>query len=231
MLKRCPFWLAVRIVVDSAQFELEKTQTRPMTARRRTFQRECGVAIRLRRPTPESLHPLLDRARNDAVTYAPVGLTSQAGCPAGYRRDSSSTVLGHGGPVFARARDALRAWEMHKASGFVVLAEGPPTVDGVVALSAPLPVGFIEATCRIVDVVDTADRYGFAYGTLSTHPERGEESFTVIRHEDDSIVFEIVVVSQPRNPLARACPPVARLLQRKATARYLATMRAAAAVA
>lgn len=120
---------------------------------------------------------------------------------------------------------------MHKASGFVVLAEGPPTVDGVVALSAPLPVGFIEATCRIVDVIDTADRYGFAYGTLSTHPERGEESFTVIRHEDDSIVFEIVVVSQPRNPLARACPPVARLLQRKATARYLATMRAAAAVA
>jgi uncharacterized protein (UPF0548 family) len=170
---------------------------------------------------------LLEGARGNELTYAPAGLTALDGCPAGYRRDSWSAVLGRGDADFTRARNALRAWQMHKGSGFVVLAEGPPTVGAVVALCAPLPMGFIEATCRVVDVVDTADRYGFAYGTLSTHPERGEESFTVIRREDGSVDFEIVVVSQPRNPLARACPPVARILQRRATARYLATMRSA----
>ncbi|MEO8694580.1 MAG: DUF1990 domain-containing protein [Acidimicrobiales bacterium] len=186
------------------------------------------MAIRLRRPSPESLRPLLERARGDQLTYAPVGLTALDVCPAGYRRDSWTAVLGRGDAVFTRARNALRAWSMHTGSGFVVLAEGPPTVGAVVALCAPLPVGFIEATCRVVEVVDTIDRYGFAYGTLATHPERGEESFSVKRREEGSVVFEIVVVSQPRNPLARACPPAARLLQRRATTRYMATMRAAA---
>jgi uncharacterized protein (UPF0548 family) len=168
---------------------------------------------------------LLEGARADELTYAPIGVTSLDVCPNGYRRDSWSTPLGSGHAVFARARDALRAWEMHKGSGFVVLAEGPPAVGSVVALAAPLPVGFIEATCRVVEVVDTSDHYGFAYGTLSTHPERGEESFMMTRLEDGTVSFQIVVVSQARNPLARACPPVARLLQRRATARYLATMR------
>ena len=94
-------------------------------------------------------------------------------------------------------------------------------------LAAPLPIGYIDVVCRVVDVVDSADRYSFSYGTLPVHPERGEESFTVVRDVDGNVTFEIVAVWRSRHPLARAFPFVARMLQRKATNRYLDAMRAA----
>ena len=94
-------------------------------------------------------------------------------------------------------------------------------------MAAPLPIGWIEIVCRIVDVVDEPHRFGFTYGTTSVHPEQGEESFTVVRSDDDGVVFEIVAASRPRHVLARAVPPVARRLQAAATNRYLAAMQAA----
>lgn len=94
----------------------------------------------------------------------------------------------------------------------------------MVAMSAPLPVGFIDVVCRVVDVEDEADRFGFSYGTLSVHPEQGEESFTVARSRGGDVVFEIVAVSRPRHPLARFGAPVARRLQVAATKRYLDAM-------
>ena len=111
----------------------------------------------------------------------------------------------------------------------MVLADGPPHVGQVVAMSAPLPIGYLDLACRVVDVVDTGERFGFTYGTLSVHPERGEESFTVTRQSNDEVTFEIVAASRPRNPLARAFPPIARRLQRAATVRYLDAMKAAIA--
>jgi uncharacterized protein (UPF0548 family) len=95
-------------------------------------------------------------------------------------------------------------------------------------MAAPLPVGWVEVVCRVVDVVDEPDRFGFTYGTLSIHPEQGEESFTVVRAHDGTIVFEIVAASRPRHFLARAVPPVAHRLQMAATNRYLAAMLSAA---
>jgi uncharacterized protein (UPF0548 family) len=117
--------------------------------------------------------------------------------------------------------------EVHTGAGLVVQAIDPPTVDSVVAMAAPLPIGWVEVVCRVVDVVDEHDRFGFTYGTLSVHPGQGEESFTVIRTDDGSIDFHIVAASRPRQLLARAFPPVARRLQIAATNRYLAAMQSA----
>jgi uncharacterized protein (UPF0548 family) len=78
-------------------------------------------------------------------------------------------------------------------------------------------------TCRIVAVVDEPDRYGFAYGTLSVHPEQGEESFLVTRR-GGRVVFEVVGVSRPVHPIARALPPLGNHLQDRAVHRYLTAM-------
>ncbi len=94
-------------------------------------------------------------------------------------------------------------------------------------MAAPLPFGFIDVVCRVIATDDEPDRFGFTYGTLSEHPARGEERFTVIRRADGEVVFEIVAVSQPRHLLARAFAPISRRLQRAATARYLDAMSAA----
>ena len=159
--------------------------------------------------------------------------TSRSGSPQwpSHRRVIGSSAgrgsLGRGDEVFERAGDALRHWRVHEGAGLVVEAGGPPAVGVVVAMAAPLPVGFVEVVCRVVDVIDSHDRFGFAYGTLSNHPEQGEESFVVVRSADGAVTFEIVAVSRHRQLLARAFPPVARRLQVAATNRYFAAMQAA----
>jgi len=148
--------------------------------------------------------------------------------PDGYRLDRWSQSLGREDHVFERAVEALRNWRVHEGAGLVVHSGGPPTIDSVVAMAAPLPLGWVEVVCRVVEVVDQPDRFGFTYGTLSVHPEQGEESFTVVRLEDGTSSFEIVAVSRPRQVLDRAFPPIARRLQIAATNRYLAAMQSAA---
>ena len=185
------------------------------------------MSIRLTRPSAAELRLLLEAGTTDSLTYAPVGISAMTAPPSGYRLDRWSRSLGNGDHAFDRAVDALRHWSVHAGAGLVVQASGPPTLDSVVAMAAPLPIGYVEVVCRVVDVVDQPDRFGFTYGTLSVHPEQGEESFTVVRLADGSISFQIVAASRPRQLLARAFPPVARRLQVAATNRYFAAMQSA----
>jgi uncharacterized protein (UPF0548 family) len=105
-----------------------------------------------------------------------------------------------------------------------VCDQGPPKVGVVVAMSGPLPLGYIDVVCRVISVIDETDRFGFAYGTLPVHVADGEESFTIGRDHDGTTTFVIDVVSRPRHPLARLCPPITSRLQRRAIAAYLDAM-------
>jgi uncharacterized protein (UPF0548 family) len=186
------------------------------------------MAIRLKRPSPEALDSLVANGNADTLTYEPVGLTAFAQAPGGYRLDRRSCSLGLGDQIFARAVEALQQWRVQRGAGLVVVADEPPHVGLVVAMSAPLPVmGFIDVVCRVVAVTDQSDRWGFSYGTLSVHPEQGEESFMVLRGPDNTVTFDIIAVSRPRHALARTFPPVARRLQHAATTRYLEAMQSA----
>ena len=197
--------------------------------RRATPARLGGVSIRLRRPSADALRELLRDGHSQALTYEPVGLSAQPVAPAGYRMGRYSRAIGQGERVFGIAVEALKRWRVHEGSGLFVVAEGPPAVDAVVAMAAPMPIGFIDVVCRVVDVVDQPDCYGFTYGTLAAHPEQGEESFTVVRDAAGDVKFHVVAVSRPRHPLSRVFAPIARRLQRAATIRYLDAMQAAVA--
>jgi uncharacterized protein (UPF0548 family) len=72
-------------------------------------------------------------------------------------------------------------------------------------------------------------QFGFAYGTLPDHVERGEERFTVEwrKDEDDSVWYEIYAFSRPKHPLARIGCPIARMLQKRFVRDSLAVMRSA----
>jgi hypothetical protein len=75
---------------------------------------------------------------------------------------------------------------------------------------------FDSVACRIVYVVDEADRFGFAYGTLPAHAETGEERFTVEWDEqDDAVWYDILAFSLPQQLLARLGYPFARRLQKR----------------
>jgi uncharacterized protein (UPF0548 family) len=73
--------------------------------------------------------------------------------------------------------------------------------------------------CRIVYVVKEEGpvaRYGFAYGTLAEHAERGEERFTVEwNRSEDKVCYDILAFSRPQKALAKMGYPLSRMLQRR----------------
>jgi uncharacterized protein (UPF0548 family) len=101
-------------------------------------------------------------------------------------------------------------------------APDPPLEEATV-LIANLRLGlvFVTAPCRIVYVTDDKDSFGFAYGTLPGHPDRGEEAFHVRRGTDGEVRFDIVAFSRPADVLVRLVAPVARLVQKHVTNDYL----------
>jgi uncharacterized protein (UPF0548 family) len=166
----------------------------------------------------------LERAETDALTYAPAGISLEDGAPPGLIRRHWMTPL-TGSHAFQRAVEALRGWAMHRCAGLRVAADGPIAVGTNVAFRAPLPLGYVDGTCRIVAVVDQPHRFGFAYGTLSVHPECGEESFVVSQDHDGNVRLDIDSVSRPTHALARLVPALADRLQDRGVRRYLAAMR------
>lgn len=92
---------------------------------------------------------------------------------------------------------------------------------GVTAkLSIPFGPFRVGAPCRVVYIIDEKDRKGFAYGTLSGHPESGEVAFIVDRTEDGSVWLTIRSLSRPAGWGWWLAYPVLRLTQWVYTRRY-----------
>jgi uncharacterized protein (UPF0548 family) len=86
------------------------------------------------------------------------------------------------------------------------------------------PVGTGDATMAALPA-----RWGFAYGTLPDHAETGEERFTVEwKSDDDSVWYDILAFSRPKQLHARVGYPYARLLQKRFVRHSLRVMVTAA---
>jgi uncharacterized protein (UPF0548 family) len=106
--------------------------------------------------------------------------------------------------------------------------QGAPIEPGTTVAVVSSQFGFWALSAsRIVYVIDESGRYGFAYGTLPTHAEIGEERFTVeLNSSDESVWYDIFAFSRPR-PLVRLANPVARRLQKRFARDSMAAMRRA----
>jgi uncharacterized protein (UPF0548 family) len=163
--------------------------------------------------------------RDAPFNYAEVGGTGAAELPAGYRTATYSPVVGSGRADFERASAAVFDWRAQRSVGFVVRADGPAEVPGtVVVLTAGLPRLGYELPCRVVWARADGDERGFAYGTLTGHPESGEERFTVRLLPGGDVVYEIRVFFRLASRAARLAAPLSLLLQRLGTRRYLAAI-------
>ena len=180
--------------------------------------------VTLGRPSDEKLARLLDEVRATPLTYAEHGRTlARSGqLPFGYHHVRAARDIGTGDAAWRAACDGIRSWRLHRGSGLRVAPADPPLAVGTevvtdVALAGPL---HVLAACRIVEVVDEPDRFGFAYGTLAVHPAQGEEAF-VVERTDDVVRLMVTAFSRGNGPLMRAGGPVVRRQQAIATARYL----------
>jgi uncharacterized protein (UPF0548 family) len=112
-------------------------------------------------------------------------------------------AIGHGRDAFDRAKAALAAWKHFEVSWVEVLPRTPSFSLGTVVAILIRHYGFWSLNgCRVV--YGLGDRshgptFGFAYGTLANHAERGEEIFEVSHRPDtDEVVYRIRAASQPR---------------------------------
>jgi len=106
----------------------------------------------------------------------------------------------------------------------------PYIINGMTArLKVPFGPFTVTAPVRVVYVIDEVDRVGFAYGTMKGHPESGEESFVVARHEDDSVWLTVRAFSRPSTWYYRLVWPILRIQQARFTRSYLRALHPAGA--
>lgn len=152
------------------------------------------------------------------LTYPDVGATKGA-LPDGYRHVHASAVIGHGRTRFEDAADAVLHWGMQRGAGVLVRAGSEAAAVGAEVTVGRWP---LRAPCRVVYVVDEANRRGFAYGTLPGHPESGEELFAARYDPADGTVYaEVTAFSRHATWWSRLCGPLTRLAQKVITRRYL----------
>lgn len=165
-------------------------------------------------------------------SYPVVGATASTP-PATYLVDHNHVHLGYGNRIFTQACVALRNWTMFDLGWIDLLWPDAPIVAGTtVGILAHLPGVHILNACRIVYVIDEQNehgcRFGFAYGTLPGHVERGEERFLIEwQHADDSVGYDILAFSQPNHWLAKVGYPITRFYQRRFARASLRAMGAA----
>jgi uncharacterized protein (UPF0548 family) len=155
-------------------------------------------------------------------SYADVGATEGGALPLGYRHLRYRGRVGSGGGDYRAAAGALLSWRMHRRVPVRVRADGP----AVPGLRVVVGLGPVTAPCAVVWTVADATRTGFAYGTLTGHPEQGEEAFVVELDADGSVWLSVTAFSRPALRYIRAMGPLVPVFQRLYVRRCAQALRA-----
>ncbi|MER6617970.1 DUF1990 family protein [Streptomyces xantholiticus] len=170
--------------------------------------------------------------RNTArsLDYPEVGATRRGPLPAGYQHLHHTARIGTGRAAFEAAGSAVTTWRMHRASGAELRTSAERAEPGV-RLEVSVGIGplRIAAPCEVIWSVYDNDRTGFGYGTLTGHPELGEESFTVDLRDDGSVWFTVLAFSRPAVWYSRLGGPLVPVLQHWYARRLGKTLRRIAA--
>lgn len=174
----------------------------------------------LRQPTEDEVQAFLQSQADLPFSYPAVGATQRTP-PAGYGIDHNRICLGRGADVYQQACAALERWEMFNL-GWVRLCWPTTSITSGATVGVIAQLGSIHIlnSCRVVYTVNETTqasvRFGFAYGTLPAHIERGEERFLIEwRQADDTVWYDILAFSQPKHWLVRLGYPVTRAFQRR----------------
>lgn len=177
------------------------------------FHRLGDAVFFFRRPTDAVITKFLQAQSQLDFTYCETGTTA-ATPPADYVVDHTRVGLGTGDQVFARAKQGLAGWKQFDLGWLHAFPATAPIRSGeVVAVVARAWGVWSMNAARIVYVVDEPRRFGFAYGTLPGHVERGEERFLIEIGDDGAVWFDIKAFSRPRHFLTKLGYPFVRRLQ------------------
>jgi uncharacterized protein (UPF0548 family) len=165
--------------------------------------------FRLAPHDPAHLHDLLADWRQRPLSYLPIGCTRSPQPVPGFWRDETSVQLGRGEALYRAAAERANRAEFYPGSMAELHAPQRPLEAGdtlVVVYRVPILPLWIVMPTRVIYRFDDAEsspdgtrhQCGFAYGTVTGHPEAGEERFEVSWNEQtDEVWFRILVIARP----------------------------------
>jgi uncharacterized protein (UPF0548 family) len=170
-------------------------------------------------PTEDEVRRFITQQKDSGFSCPDVRASATA-VPAGYNVDHNRVQLGRGENTWQRALGAIRAWRMFSMPWVNLHWQSAPIVVGTDVAVSVHHFGFYSLNaCRIVYLVDEegpVKRFGFAYGTLAEHAESGEERFSIEwNRAADTVWYDILAFSRPRQMLARLGYPLSRSLQKR----------------
>ena len=167
----------------------------------------------------DEIRRFISKQKDSRFSYPDIGASATV-VPMGYNVDHNRALLGRGEVTWGRAVEAIRAWQMFSMPWVNLHWPSAPIQVGTDVAVSVHHFGFYSLNaCRIIYVMDEegpVKRIGFAYGTLAEHAESGEERFTIEwNRADDTVWYDILAFSRPRQTLAILGYPLSRLLQRR----------------
>lgn len=166
-------------------------------------------------PSQNQLNDFWKKIQSSSYSYKEVG-ASKGEMPKNFDQDRNQILIGRGTDTFDKAKNAITNWEMFPSSWTYIHPKAPIINEGesVVVLFQLFGLWWFNA-CRIVYTINSSHHFGFAYGTLQEHTERGEERFEVYIDDKECVWYRIIAFSRPRVWYARFAYPVARYYQRR----------------
>jgi uncharacterized protein (UPF0548 family) len=172
------------------------------------------------RPSQASISAFLERAQTLPLSYGPIGIARARAVP-GFDLDETTAIVGHGDEDYKRAVSALIAWK-HMTLGWLQVYPPRPSIEtGTVVAVLLRHWGLWSLNgSRVVYGVEEAtgvySSFGFAYGTLTNHAERGEEIFQVnFDRQTRDVTYTVRAASQPRALAAKVAITSVRSLQER----------------
>ena len=136
---------------------------------------------------------------------------------AGLAHDRTRSWLGAGEQVFAAAKHAFDQWAQFDLGWTRVANPQAPIEIGQIVAVEVRSLGLWSLNLsRIVETVDTGERFGFVYSTTENHVEHGEERFLLeFDIATGAAWYDLEALSRPRSPLARLGYPITRAFQHR----------------
>jgi uncharacterized protein (UPF0548 family) len=184
----------------------------------------------LTRPSAERLAAMVQRCQQIPLNYES-GLLSRTEHLRRWFVDRHDVSIGRGADDFESACGALRRWAQFPREWTMMATPLAPIEVGAIAGYSARALGsWWSYCCRILTVIDQTDgdgtrRFGFEYGTLRGHAERGEERFLVTMTPDGDVRFSLFAVSRPGRWFTWIGLPFARRAQARFRAGASEAMR------
>jgi uncharacterized protein (UPF0548 family) len=176
----------------------------------------------LNEPKREAIKRFLETQRDAQFSYSDVGATRDTfdSVRKDYNIDHNRILIGTGTNDFQAAVAAIKTWKMFDMPWVNLCWPDTPIEVGKNVAILVKHFGFWSLNAaRIVYVIEetgNVEKFGFAYGTLQEHSERGEERFAVeFHHASNEVWYDLLAFSTPNHILARLGYPLSRMLQRR----------------